>query len=74
MTRVEMLEKVLAEHAPVNVAHHLGRFANLSEAHTSIQCRHQGADEPFMSEEEYCAHVASAQEEALNASDWWYSR
>lgn len=65
MSRGEVLMTVLAEHAPVNASHHMGRFANGSDSYTSILCKHQGTYEPFMSAEHYRAHLAVMLENAL---------
>lgn len=54
------VEEVLDAHRPRNMSHHLGRFANLSDSYSTVQCECQEPDAGFMTQEAWVMHMVVA--------------
>lgn len=61
------VERVLDAHRPRNMAHHIGRYANLADTYSTVQCECQEPNTPFMTQEAYTLHLVVALE-ALSPS------
>lgn len=53
------IEAALSSHVPMNMAHHLGRFATegRKDTYSTVQCACQEPDAEFMTQEEYLTHL-----------------
>jgi len=54
------VEQVLDAHRPRNMAHHIGRYANLADTYSTVQCECQEPNAPFMTQEAYTMHLVVA--------------
>jgi hypothetical protein len=51
------VEEVLNAHIPRNMAHHIGRYANLADSYSTIQCECQEPNDWFMTPSAWVMHL-----------------